>query len=77
VHATVSVPSVAVLNAELNPVVATVKDNKVTFQPVQVGASNGTRTQILSGLRRGQRVAITNLQDLSNGSQVSVSSGGT
>ena len=77
VHAAVSVPSVAVLNAELNPVVATVHDNKVTFQSVQVGASNGTRTQILSGLRSGQRVAISNLQDLTNGSQVRVSSGGT
>ena len=75
VHATVSVPTSAVQNIELNPAVAVIRDNKVYFQPVQVGASDTNNTQIVSGLKPGQKVAITNLQLLRDGDQVKESSG--
>jgi RND family efflux transporter MFP subunit len=77
VHAAVSVPTVAVLNAQLNPTVAVVDGNHVEFRNVQVGATDANRTQIVSGLRPGQRVAMTNLQALSNGDQVTVASSST
>ena len=75
VHAAVSVPALAVLNTELNPAVAVIEDGHVHFQPVVLGASDGDRIQILSGLHRGQQVALTNLQSLTDGSAVKVTSG--
>ncbi len=77
VLAAVTVPSVAIQNAELNPAVAVVKNGHVTFQPVQLGASDSNRTQILSGLRAGQVVAVSNLQNLNDGDQVKASTSGT
>jgi len=74
-RAGVSVPTVAVLNGELDPAVAVVHNGRVQFQQVQIGASDTTRTQIVSGLRAGQRVAITNLQMLTDGSKVTEASG--
>ena len=70
VTAAVSVPSVAVVNSELNPTVGVVKNGRITFQAVQVGASDTGRTQILSGLRAGETVAMSNLQVLTNGDHV-------
>jgi RND family efflux transporter MFP subunit len=76
VHAGVSVPTVAVLNAELTPSVAVVHDGRVHFQTVQLGATDATRTQIVSGLRAGQTVAINNLQMLTDGDKVAATQGG-
>jgi RND family efflux transporter MFP subunit len=70
VTSTVSVPTVAVLNPELNPTVGVVKNGRITFRAVQVGASDTSRTQILSGLKSGETVALSNLQVLTNGDQV-------
>jgi membrane fusion protein, multidrug efflux system len=76
-HAAVSVPTLAVLNVEIAPVVGVVQNDRIHFQPVQIGASDGNRTQILSGLRAGEVVAVTNMQELTNGDKVSASSGGS
>jgi len=76
VRAAVSVPALAVLNTELNPVVVVVHDGHVHFQPVVLGATDGNRVQILSGLHVGQTVAVSNLQTLTDGSSVMVASGG-
>jgi biotin carboxyl carrier protein len=73
VHAAVAVPSLAVLNVEVAPVVGVISHNRIHFQPVTVGASDGTDTQILSGLRPGQRVAVSNLQLLTDGDKVTES----
>ncbi len=75
VHAAVSVPTLAVLNVEIAPVVGVVRNDRIHFQPVKIGASDGNRTQILSGLRNGEVVAVTNMQQLSNGDKVSPSAG--
>jgi HlyD family secretion protein len=53
------VPTVAVVTEEGKPGVLLVgKDNQPTFQPVSLGASSGRDTQILDGLRPGQRIFI-------------------
>jgi hypothetical protein len=52
--------------------VAIVRQGRVYFQPVTVGASDATRVQILSGLRAGETVAESNLQSLTDGQQVRV-----
>ena len=70
VNAGVAVPSVAVLNPELNPTVGVVKNGRISFQSVQVGASDTRQTQILSGLQPGETVAMSNLQVLTDGDQV-------
>jgi len=75
VRAAVTVPSVAVLNAELSPTVAVLRDHRVYFRTVQIGASDTRRTQILAGLKPGDSVAISNLQGLTDGDQVRTSSG--
>ncbi|MFM7652113.1 MAG: efflux RND transporter periplasmic adaptor subunit [Vulcanococcus sp.] len=53
------VPTVAVVTEEGRPGVLMVgKDNQPTFRPVSLGASSGRDTQILEGLRPGERIFI-------------------
>ncbi len=75
-HAAVSVPTLAVLNVQIAPVVGVIRHSRIYFQPVEIGASDGTRTQILSGLQSGQQVAVSNMQLLTDGDKVRESSGG-
>ena len=70
VHAAVSVPTLAVLNVEIAPVVGVIARGRIHFEPVQIGASDGIRTQIMAGLHAGQRVAVSNMQELSDGDRV-------
>jgi hypothetical protein len=75
-HAAVSVPTLAVLNVQIAPVVGVIRHNRIHFQPVEIGASDGKRTQILSGLHAGERVAVSNMQSLTDGDKVRQSSVG-
>jgi HlyD family secretion protein len=53
------VPTVAVVTEEGRPGVLLVgKDNQPQFRPVSLGASSGRDTQILEGLRPGERIFI-------------------
>ena len=53
------VPTVAVVTEEGRPGVLLVgKDNQPTFRPVSLGASSGRDTQILEGLKPGERIFI-------------------
>ena len=53
------VPTVAVVTEDGRPGVLKVgKDNQPTFSPVSLGASSGRDTQILEGLRPGERIFI-------------------
>ena len=53
------VPTVAVVTEEGRPGVLKVgKDNQPSFSPVTLGASSGRDTQILEGLRPGERIFI-------------------
>jgi RND family efflux transporter MFP subunit len=76
-HAAVSVPTISVLNVEVAPVVGVISHKRIHFHPVVIGASDGNRTQILSGLRAGEQVAISNLQVLTDGDKVNPSPGGS
>ena len=59
VQADTLVPTVAVVTEDGRPGVLLVgKDNQPTFQPVELGASGGKDTQILSGLKPGTRIFI-------------------
>jgi RND family efflux transporter MFP subunit len=75
--AAVSVPTLAVLNVQIAPVVGVIRHDRIHFQPVRIGASDGTRTQILSGLAPGDRVAVSNMQYLTDGDKVRPASGGS
>jgi RND family efflux transporter MFP subunit len=76
-QAAISVPTLAVLNVQIAPVVGVIRHGRIHFQPVRIGASDGTRTQILSGLLAGDRVAVSNLQYLTDGDKVRPASGGS
>ena len=53
------VPTVAVVTEEGRPGVLLVgQDNQPTFRPVSLGASSGRDTQILEGLKPGERIFI-------------------
>ena len=53
------VPTVAVVTEDGRPGVLKVgRDNQPTFSPVSLGASSGRDTQILEGLRPGERIFI-------------------
>ena len=70
--AAVTVPSVAVLNSDLTPAVFVLRDGRVYFQPVTLGATDANRDQILSGLSAGQEVVESNMQSLTDGQTVRV-----
>jgi len=71
-HAAVSVPTIAVQNLDLAPAVFVVSHGHVHVTPVEVGAVDSNRAQILSGLSAGEVVAESNTQLLTNGEQVNV-----
>ncbi len=70
VRAAVAVPALAVFNLEIDPAVYVVSDGRVVRRPVEVGADDGNRIQILSGLRDGEQVALSNTQTLVDGEAV-------
>lgn len=72
-RAAVSLPVLAVLNLELDPAVFVVARGHARLVPVDVGASDAERVQILSGIPVGAEVAETNLQTLRSGGPVRVS----
>jgi membrane fusion protein (multidrug efflux system) len=68
----VAVPEVAVLNTQLNPIVLVVRDGKVYPVAVTVGASDSTRTALISGISDGTEVAVSNTQELRDGEKIRV-----
>lgn len=71
-HAAVSVPDLAVLNRQLAPIVLVVRHGRVFPARVALGASDDNRTEILSGLRDGEQVVVSNMQSLRTGERVHV-----
>jgi RND family efflux transporter MFP subunit len=70
--AAVTVPAVAVMNSDLEPGVFVLRNGRVHYQPVVVGATDSSRDQILSGLRAGEFVIEANMQSLTDGERVHV-----
>jgi hypothetical protein len=75
-QAAISVPAVAVMNSDLQAAVFVLQYGHVHFQPVQVGASDASRVQIISGLQAGDQVVESNMQSLTDGEKVRVHASG-
>jgi|GEM_PF-6264698 len=73
VQASVAVNQLAVLNADASPTVFVVQGNRVQQRSVTLGVSDGSTTQVLSGLSFGESVVIAGAQSLVDGSSVTVS----
>lgn len=58
---TIVIPSSAIQSAAESDVVYVIKDGKQTPVEVEVGISNGTRTEILSGITQGDEVVVSSL----------------
>jgi RND family efflux transporter MFP subunit len=71
-RAMVSVPNIAVLDATIAPEVLIDDNGHVRLQPVEIGATDTRHTEILSGLRDGERVVVSNMQTLTTGSAIRV-----
>jgi hypothetical protein len=67
------VPTRAVLGTSAKPYLYVVDNGRAALVPVIVGPSDGTWTQVLSGLDAGQRVVLTGNQDLADREAVHVS----
>ncbi len=70
---TLTVPDTALVKGDGQTSVYVVKDGVATLRAVTTGLSNGTDTQILNGLDAGEQVAVTNVNNLSDGLTVAVS----
>jgi membrane fusion protein (multidrug efflux system) len=68
-----TVPTRAVLGTSAKPYVYVVDNGHASLVPVMVGPSDGTWTQVLSGLHAGQRVVLTGNQNLADRQAVHVS----
>lgn len=67
-----TVPSKAVIDRDGRKIVFVLKDNKVFARPVKTGDSNGNLTQIVKGLKEGDKVVVTGGGFLKDGDIVRV-----
>jgi membrane fusion protein (multidrug efflux system) len=72
-RASVAVDSVAVLGMQQQPFVFIVDHGRVRQHAVKVGASDGSWTELFSGVGAGQEVVISGGQRLVDGAQIHVS----
>jgi membrane fusion protein (multidrug efflux system) len=70
--AALRVPTRAVLGTDARPYVYVVEGRRVSLTPLVVGPSDGTWTQVLSGLHAGQQVVLTGNQRLTDRDPVQV-----
>jgi membrane fusion protein (multidrug efflux system) len=75
-HTSVAVDAVAVLGAQQQPFVFTVDRGRVRQQAVVVGISDGSWTEITSGVAAGEDVVISGGQRLVDGAAIQVSRAG-
>ena len=71
-RADVTVPDIAVLDPQVDPMVFVVREGRVYPVAVTLGASDLTRTAILSNLSDGADVVVSNTENLSAGERVHV-----
>jgi len=64
------VPKAAVRSANGQSIVFVVRDDRVERRAVKVGATEGDRTEILSGLSVGDRVVVEGPDTLADGARV-------
>jgi len=66
------IPSNAIIPETRGKKLAVIKNGKVVFTDVQIGARKESRVQILSGLKTGDTVAVTGILFLKPNSQVTI-----
>lgn len=66
----ISVPSDSVITRSNGTFVATVKDNAVHLQPVQLGRDYGPMVEVLTGLNEGDQVVLTPTDETTEGAKV-------
>lgn len=71
-RSSVTLPNLAILDAQLNPTVLVIRGGRVYPAAVRLGVSDSERTAIISGVTAGERVAISDMQTLRTGEQVRV-----
>lgn len=69
-EAALSVPSAALFREGDSWAVFAVEDGEAHYQPVEIGANNGTHAQVLSGLAEGAQVVLYPGAELVNGASV-------
>lgn len=66
-----AIPAESLVMRNDKPFVAVVKpDNTITFRPVVVGVDEGPRVRIVSGLQKGERIALNLGESLAEGSHI-------
>lgn len=69
------VPSMAVITARQKPLesaVFVIENGKALLRRVRIGATQDGKTEILSGLRKGERVAVYDLSQIRDGDRVAM-----
>jgi multidrug efflux pump subunit AcrA (membrane-fusion protein) len=65
-----TVPNAAIIVRAGHPRAALVEGNRIHLVPIEVGFSDGNRTQIISGLKPGDRVAADLPAELGDGATI-------
>lgn len=72
-----AVPNPAIITSEQNSYVFVIKNNIAHKTTLRTGATNGTVTEILSGLQKGEEVVTQGMNNLQDGSKVFISNSKT
>ena len=69
---TLTIPVAAVVKIDNSDGVYLINENRVQFQPIEEGISDGTIVEIKSGLKEGDKIVTLGMSNLKNGSVVIV-----
>ncbi|MDY0082195.1 MAG: efflux RND transporter periplasmic adaptor subunit [Ignavibacteriaceae bacterium] len=67
---TLTIPVASIVNLNNTEGVFVINDNKSQFQPIATGITNGTVTEVKSGLKEGDKIVTVGMSDLKNGTVV-------
>jgi len=66
------IPNVAIINKENSKGAFVIENGKAVYKDIQTGLTDGTNTEVLSGLKDGDMVATVGMNNLKDGSLVYV-----
>ena len=67
-----TIPMAAIVKINNTDGVYIVNDNRAKFQPIEAGITDGTLTEVKSGLKEGDKIVTLGMSDLKNGTVVIV-----
>lgn len=67
------IPNDAIIIQDNRKGVYIIENSRATFRAIEIGNTNGVLTEILSGLKEGETIATIGMNNLKEGSKVSVS----